>query len=448
MLALRSLAKSTLGELKDSLLEIDSDDDDETPSPAKVASTDVAVHGDPAWPQGWLGPSSTSSTSAIAPRSFDVPAPIPARDHDEMRSTSSPQPPQRLERLEKASSVAAPTLAKEGPIVSSQPPKADDGEEMANLSSAAEPQQQVLQNFDSEDPDRRHLLESSRECYDKLLEQYNTLERRYREVSEARAAESELHAQVDAWRSAHKVAQERVEILTLENADLKERIRTLERRGIDPDERKKILERLQQREAELKAASEALRQLQEVIDDGTGDDKARCSRLEAELREARQAVAKAQSENATIARETEEARKIADVAKLAKEEADERCRLIQKETQETVTALDVLLNEKERFMEERRHVVDRRLVTGMLANYIDHLESGQKQLADAALSQMLQILGGLPDKESRQRIRNACAAKESFTQNFLEFLDQETAEVAPAKVEATALVSKKPDLRT
>jgi len=64
----------------------------------------------------------------------------------------------------------------------------------------------------------------------------------------------------------------------------------------------------------------------------------------------------------------------------------------------------------------------------MLANYMDHFEHGQRALADAVLEQMLQIFGGLPDLEARQRIRSMSAKKEELSTAFLEFLDQETSE--------------------
>jgi len=103
-----------------------------------------------------------------------------------------------------------------------------------------------------------------------------------------------------------------------------------------------------------------------------------------------------------------------------------RCRGIEKDAQETSSALEVLLREKERFLEESEHLIDRRLVTCMLANYLDHLRSGQKNLADAALSQTIQVLGGLPDVEERQRLRAATASSQELGKAFVDFLVQET----------------------
>ena len=43
----------------------------------------------------------------------------------------------------------------------------------------------------------------------------------------------------------------------------------------------------------------------------------------------------------------------------------------------------------------QEHLVDRRLVTSMLALYHDHVSSGQRALAEQVLNQTLQILGAL-----------------------------------------------------
>lgn len=278
------------------------------------------------------------------------------------------------------------------------------------------------------DSDKQRLLTSFSERYDALLAQYNTLQQRCREITQQQSSDDNLEQQIETWRSAHRVAQERVEKLTLENADLKERYRALERRGMDPAEKKQLLLKLQQREAEVRSAGESLRQLQEVIEDGNGAVDHRCRQLERELTDARQARAEAEAALAAQSARLQEALQKAAAAAAEREDIAARCRGIEKDTQETTSALDQLLREKEKFLEESEHLIDRRLVTCMLANYLDHLGSGNGTLADAALNQTMQVLGGVPDVEERQRLRSAMEAKQALGNSFVAFLEEETSE--------------------
>jgi len=494
MLALKSLAKSTLGELKDSLLEESDEEEGSTPSPQRTQSqlhseffkseevddfalpptfqpstpaTSAAVSSTlppSAQTLSWTPqlaaadaaasapPSASVAHSAIAPQAAAAGAssdsgealasPSRARKVDLVDALQGQAvvSPQRLSadaleaRKQLAAVIAVPGLAD---VLRRSTANGEDnsiwnGSEEPSVPRIAVQSAAALRALapkilcEDADSDKQRLLTSFSERYDSLLAQYNTLQQRCREMSEQQTGDENLEQQVETWRSAHRVAQERVESLTLENADLRESYKALERRGIDPIEKKQLLLRLQQREAEVRSAGDALRQLQEVIEDGNGAVDVRCEQLERELTAARQARAEAE---AALARQTlrlQEASEKTAAATAEREDMAARCRGIEKDAQETSSALEVLLREKERFLEESEHLIDRRLVTCMLANYLDHLRSGQKNLADAALSQTIQVLGGLPDVEERQRLRAATASSQELGKAFVDFLVQET----------------------
>lgn len=459
-----AFAKSTLGELKDSLLEPDdSDDESPTSSPCEAVPATSTAFSAAAWPPGWSakalesysqtamtyaaaaepvcqlqGPKvgaaisgAAAATTANAPQLGLVENGITSEpslllqggdsEHAAARETDASMGAEGAQP-ETEADVSACSLHTElgGPVAAIDPPElpATSSEIRTEPSAATDA-------FDSAETDEQKPVSSLTEKYSTLLTQHNALQQRFREMSDMQSQMDVLVQQVEAWRCAHSVAQSRVEALTLENSDLKEKALT---RAMDSDERRLLLQRLQEREAEVKAASDALTQLRQVFEDGAGEDEARCARLEAELRVAQQTSAKAQAALAVANADASEARAAAEVARASVDaiKAEHQGRFADQTG--TAEALEVLLREKEQYLEEKPHLVDKRLVTCMLANYMDHFEHGQRALADAVLEQMLQIFGGLPDLEARQRIRSMSAKKEELSTAFLEFLDQETSE--------------------
>lgn len=286
-----------------------------------------------------------------------------------------------------------------------------------------------------ENSDKHHLLASFSERYDSLLTQYDTLQQRYREMMERETDSDKLAQQIHVWESAHQTAATRIEELTMENISLKERIHKFESRGIDPNEKRELLQKLAQRDAEIRAAGEALQQLQEVMDDGAGATSIRCVQLERELRDAQRALGEAEAARRAESVSAREARDLAAGSSAREQELVARCQAAENEVHENGAALEALLQEKSRHLDEREHLVDKRLVTSMLALYLDHLASGQQGLAEQALNQTLQVLGGAPAVAERQRFRVSSEVRpaEPLGDAFLDFLTRETTEeIAPA----------------
>jgi len=291
----------------------------------------------------------------------------------------------------------------------------------------------------AEPSDKQRLLTSFSERYDVLFEQHEGLRRKCRELQERQPDHDRLADEVSAWQAAYSTATARVEDLSLQNADLRERTQQLQSSTLDPEERSRWRDLVAQREAELLAAGAALRQLQEVMEDGAGDDSARCARLEAELRELRRAAAQAEANQSVDAQTLQEAREVATGAAGRQAELLERCRAAEAELRENGAALEALLSEKGRHLDEREHLVDRRLVTSTLSQCLEHLSSGRAGFAQQVLGQTLQVLGGEPEEASalRQQVRNVVerqrAAAEPLGDAFLDFL---TREASDAELEA------------
>jgi len=284
--------------------------------------------------------------------------------------------------------------------------------------------------------DKQYLLESFNERYDSLLAQYEVMQQRCRQMVEQEESNQQLAQQNQAWQSAHRTATARIEDLSLENADLKERLREFESR---PSEAQ-LLQRLAQREAEVRAANEALQRLQEVLEESSGRMDARCRELEQELQASRLAAAELAATREAGLAGVREAHEAAAAAAARESALLQRCSHAEREAQESNQALEALLQEKERHMEEREHHVDSRLVTSMLALYLDHLASGQRTLADQVLNQTLQVLGGLPAVADRQRLRSVTEAEEKLAEEplgdaFLDFLTRETSSADAAAAE-------------
>lgn len=282
-----------------------------------------------------------------------------------------------------------------------------------------------------EQTDQQRLLASFSERYDTLLAQYEALQGKCQSITEREDCHNQLTQEVQAWQSAYHAATARVEELSLESADLKERARALNGRGVDPAEKRELLGRLAQREAEISAASDAMRRLQEVLEDGDGAAVAQCAELERKLHDAHRTL---RSTEATCEAESARALEACEVAAAASAHEQElvaRCRAAEAEARECSAALEMLLEEKGRYLDERENFIDRRLVTSMLALYMDHQASGQGALAEQVLGRTLQVLGAAPAVEARQQLRAAAAAAEvrlagPLGDAFLDFLTQET----------------------
>jgi len=285
--------------------------------------------------------------------------------------------------------------------------------------------------------DTRRLLVSFTERYDSLLSQYNALQERFKTLEEKHSIDSldlvrQAQEDVEAWQAAHRSATARVEELGLENGDLKERVRSLEKKGGgDPDQQRLLERKLAIRDAEISAANDAIRQLQEVMEEGSSSREERFVRLERELVSAKQSADFAMA--ARDAQVTSVQQALAD-ARMAQEReavAMARCQAAERESQESATALESLLSEKEHFLEERDHLVDARLVSTMLAQCSDHLSSGQTALADQVLVQTIQVFGGAQHVAERRKIRaDALEAQRRqagpLGDAFVEFLTRET----------------------
>ena len=283
----------------------------------------------------------------------------------------------------------------------------------------------------------QRLLRSFSDRYDVLLSEHSALQQRTRELSIANSELSRSAQQAESWKSAHGAAIARLEELSSENADLKERIRSQKDaiNQIRSEEhqlsKNQLAEKLEQKDAEIQALAGAMERLQEVVDDQSSL-MIKCSNLERKLEEAKQAkeLEKPTSDEllhtqtGNVRKETHET---AEGRQLLA-----RCLHAEKELSETSAALEVLLEEKSRRLEDQEHLVDRRLVTSMLALYHDHVASGQRTLADQVLTQALHILGGVPEEtqKSRQQVRAAAAAAEArlaepLGNAFLDFLEKE-----------------------
>lgn len=118
-----------------------------------------------------------------------------------------------------------------------------------------------------------------------------------------------------------------------------------------------------------------------------------------------------------------------------------RCREAEKELRESNSALEILLDEKARRLDDQDHLVDRRLVTSTLALYHDHVSSGQHALAEQVLNTALHVLA-VPEDTQRSQVKKALAAAEARMQRvgseplgnaFLDFLEKEAQRDEPRK---------------
>merc|ERR1712232_636883 len=142
-------------------------------------------------------------------------------------------------------------------------------------------------------------------------------------------------------------------------------------RKADPEEAESLRRKLVQGETELLKAGEALRQLQEVIDNGSGIADDKHSQLARELSESRRELAETKAKCEGEVLQAKELRREAQSALESTASLARRCEAAEREAQDTTQALDDLLREKEQHLEEKANFVDRRLVRSMLALYSD-----------------------------------------------------------------------------
>lgn len=289
--------------------------------------------------------------------------------------------------------------------------------------------------------DKQRLLSSFSERYDSLLAKHEELQARCRDIAEQAGDCERLRQETSAWQAAHSTATQRIEEVTLENGDLKESVRQLKGQGLGLEERTRLERLVAQREAEVIATGDALRQLQEVLEDGEGDSSARGDELEAQLRATRRELREAQAARVSDAEALRAAEAVAAGAAAREQALLERGSRDDAEVRESSIALESLLRDKERFLEEREYLVDRRFVTSALALSLEQLAEGKSGLTQQVLVQTLRALGGVPEEDRAQRQRLQTARRQSETAEplgdaFLDFLTRELSDADdPAKAQ-------------
>jgi len=276
--------------------------------------------------------------------------------------------------------------------------------------------------------DKHRLLASFTERYDTLFNEHTALQQRCRELTQKLSSNQSVAQQVEAWKAAHQESNRRADEFATENRTLRTRIRTLEDSGFNPEEKRVLVQKLAHREADVRAANDALRQLQEVVEENAGTNDARCASLRQDVSAARAALVETRAEIARQVSVAQEAQEAMAAAQARESEALARCASAEREAQEMSSALEALLQQKARFLEEREHAVDRRVVGSMVANYVDLLASGHDGLAKESLGLMLQVVGGTAEMADRKRIRASAGVHEEapLALAFAEWLEEET----------------------
>lgn len=524
MLAFRSFAQSTIGELKGSLLDVESEDESDDgapvsktaaevppaapPAPAAPAAPPAAAPGTapaataapaapqqapqppqaqappPTWPPGWRVEPSPSSVAPVANEAsgsgtaadsgssgpevalrapavaesttaadasgpeevVGLPMAAASNGHHAEHAAEQPLQPPGSSLVSEAEVVAA----MQGDVQCSREQLCADASEARSLFAtllAVPSLGDVVRSFGSDQKwggsGRPSVPRIALWCASalsalapKLLKPGDCGSNGCREVGERPDSRDSLTQELEVWRAAHDASQERLQAIALENADLKERLRSVRQAGADPDERRQLLQRLQQREAEVAALEAAMRKLQDVVEDSGDAEQVRLLQLQHELTDTRRARAEAEGLAARQVSQLEAAHEAAAAATARQEELAARCRAMERESHETMAALEVLLREKERRLDEADHLVDRRMVTCMLSNYVDHKEAGEQALASAVLQQTMEILDGTRDLQERQRVRAAGLPREPLGQAFVDWLAQETLDPAEPNLAA------------
>mmetsp|Transcript_61564 Transcript_61564/g.144269 ORF Transcript_61564/g.144269 Transcript_61564/m.144269 type:complete len:442 (+) Transcript_61564:58-1383(+) len=274
----------------------------------------------------------------------------------------------------------------------------------------------------------QRLLTSFNERYENLLQEHMALQKKCRDLTAQNLKFEAAAQQKEAWQSAHQAAIARIEQLSSENAELKERARS-SKQGVEPAVAQ-LQDSLAQRDAELQSLADAMRKLEEIV-----EDQHHLSEENLKLKQELKLL-----EVAEVHESPESSWRCPTPLVLAEtndEQLAARCRLLDQELKETSAALEILLEEKGRRLEDQEFLVDRRLVASMLALYHEHLASGQRALAEQVLSQALQVLGGVPEdaQASRARVKAAAAAAEArlaepLGHAFVDFLEKEATDPA------------------
>ena len=284
----------------------------------------------------------------------------------------------------------------------------------------------------------KRLLVSFNERYEQVLEEHMALQRKCRDLTSRNVKCEALAQQAEAWQSAHQAAIARIEELSSENAELKEQMLLQKRQGMDPKERMQLQQLLSQKDAELQASADAMCQLEEIMEEQNLLSDRNAS-LERQIRALRQA------QESQEPREPAKPSPVSHVTSSEHLDLSARCRAAEAELKETSAALEILLEEKSRRLEDQEFLVDRRLVASMLALYHEHKASGQQALAGQVLTTALSILGGVPQEAqtSRASVKAAAAAAEArlaepLGNAFVDFLEKEAtvSEVQRSPVEA------------
>ncbi|CAE6971021.1 unnamed protein product [Symbiodinium natans] len=442
MQSLKALAQSTLGEIKDALVDAVGDDDDEEdlrqnyvleatriPRPSPVDSERQAVP---------KGEESAKSASASGDSEVD---PCLHEQHEALKEFAAlcqlPSLEDTLQSLG-ASAEASQALTKlrGGPDLSV--PQVEIL--CCKVLRQVLPQVALESIAQSGTSDTKRLLTSFNERYENLLEEHMMLQRKCRDLTSKNVQFEALAQQAEAWQSAHQAAIRRIEQLSSENAELKEQMATWRRQGIETKERSQLHSLLSQKDAELRASTDALRKLEEIMEEQNTLSEQNAS-LKRELRELRELhVREAQeaqelqapSGSGTSGRPDSENSQTELVTLQEYQQLSARCMAAEAELKDTSAALEVLLQEKGRRLEDQDFLVDRRLVASMLALYHEHLASGQRALAEQVLAQAIHVLGGVPEEaqKNRARVKAAAAAAEArlaepLGNAFLDFLEKE-----------------------
>ena len=451
MNSLKAFAQSTLGELKDALVDAvgdDDDDDEDFPGPQTLqADTERPVLSDG-------GRDLPDSHGALATNGATAKVPDTAESEAVIEFQTvqgSPFLESLLSQLDSEKVKRAKEWDKGGLSIP----------EIASLACwtlrqllpLTVPASHSTKEAQSE---TQRLLTSFSERHETLSMEHAALQQKARELSLANADLARSAQQAESWKSAHGTAIARLEELSSENAELKERLRSTKRATMEADQdqqsRNQLAQKLVQKDAEIRALGEALERLQEVVDDQSSL-ATKCWNLERELRELEEL--KAQQLQATTRQEASEVQKTRaqNTSQISQESHGllARCQHAEKELSETSAALELLLEEKSKRLEDQEHLVDRRLVTSMLALYHDHVSSGQRALADQVLTQALHILGGVPEEtqRSRRQVKEAAAAAEArlaepLGNAFLDFLEKEMKETDVEMAGATHVVKPGP----
>eukprot|EP00929_Paragymnodinium_shiwhaense_P016244 TRINITY_DN12448_c0_g2_i1.p1 TRINITY_DN12448_c0_g2~~TRINITY_DN12448_c0_g2_i1.p1 ORF type:complete len:549 (-),score=149.24 TRINITY_DN12448_c0_g2_i1:23-1669(-) len=284
--------------------------------------------------------------------------------------------------------------------------------------------------------DTKRLLSSFAERYDVLFAKFGQLQTRLAEVTVQNERLEAAARDAAAWQKAQDAAMKRVEALSLENADLKERLKYIQSRSSDVQELETLQRKLVQRETECLKAGEALRQLQEVIDSGSAVSDDKHSEIARELADTRRKMVQQRTDCEAEVAKAQEAQKEAQKALDSTASLAQRCEASEREAADTAEALEALLREKERHLEERANFVDRRLVHSMLTLYKDHSRNNRDSaIAEQVLGQTLHILAsegnGSASTERQRFFEDAAKARQRagpLSDAFLDFLSKETGE--------------------